>query len=68
MTSCKRLSTSPEAFREYMRILHEEEFNVIAMRDLAKYVDPTKRPNAEHPYAPIRERVEKLKKERAGAQ
>jgi peptidoglycan-N-acetylglucosamine deacetylase len=31
--------TSPERFGEYMQYLHEERFTVIALRDLAKYVD-----------------------------
>ena len=36
--------TPLERFEEYMRYLHENEFHVIAIRDLAKYVDPEKRP------------------------
>ena len=36
--------TPLERFEEYMRYLHEHNFKVIALRDLAKYVDPTKIP------------------------
>lgn len=32
--------TPPEMFAQYMDYLHENDFNVIAMRDLAKYIDP----------------------------
>ncbi|MCC6796745.1 MAG: polysaccharide deacetylase family protein [Candidatus Hydrogenedentes bacterium] len=32
--------TPPERFREYMDYLKQNNFNVIAMRDLARYVDP----------------------------
>ena len=31
--------TPPERFEEYMKYLHDEAFTVIALRDLAKYVD-----------------------------
>lgn len=34
-----------ERFKEYMKYLHDNHFTVIAMRDLAKYVDPTVAPN-----------------------
>ncbi len=34
------LSTSREAFRGFMSYLKREEYNVIALRDLARYVDP----------------------------
>lgn len=36
--------TPPEQFREYMAYLKEHGFNVIAMRDLARYVDPATPP------------------------
>lgn len=32
--------TPPERFREYMDYLKRNQFHVIAMRDLAKYIDP----------------------------
>ncbi len=32
--------TPPERFREYMRYLKDNGFNVIAMRDLARFTDP----------------------------
>ena len=32
--------TPPERFREYMDYLKQNNFNVIAMRDLARYIDP----------------------------
>lgn len=36
--------TPPERFREYMAYLKENGFNVIALRDLARYVDPANPP------------------------
>ncbi|MBI3415651.1 MAG: polysaccharide deacetylase family protein [Verrucomicrobia bacterium] len=36
--------TPPELFREYMKFLHDEHFHVIALRDLAHYVDPKNLP------------------------
>ena len=36
--------TPPERFAEYMKYLHDEGFSVIALRDLAKYVDWKQRP------------------------
>jgi peptidoglycan/xylan/chitin deacetylase (PgdA/CDA1 family) len=36
--------TPPERFREYMAYLKDNGFNVIAMRDLARYVDPATPP------------------------
>ncbi len=50
---------SPEDFKKYMGYLKAEGCTVIAMRDLAKYVDPAKGPK--DPYAPIREREKKGK-------
>jgi peptidoglycan/xylan/chitin deacetylase (PgdA/CDA1 family) len=38
------VNTRPELFREYIKYLHDEKFHVIALRDLARYVDPTKSP------------------------
>ena len=36
--------TPPERFREYMAYLKDNGFNVIALRDLARYVDPANPP------------------------
>ena len=36
--------TPPERFAEYMKYLHDEGYKVIALRDLAKYVDWTQAP------------------------
>lgn len=38
------VNTPPELFREYLKHLHDENFKVIALRDLASYVDPNKAP------------------------
>jgi len=37
------VDTHPDKFRDFMAYLHEEDFNVIALGDLAKYVDPSPR-------------------------
>lgn len=37
-------STEPALFEKYMKYLHDEGCTVIALRDLAKYVDPGRRP------------------------
>ena len=37
-------STPPEIFKQYMQYLKDQGCTVIAMRDLAKYVDPANRP------------------------
>lgn len=34
------VNTPPERFEQFMQHLHDEKFTVIALRDLAKYVDP----------------------------
>ena len=39
------VNSPPELLREYLKYLHEEKFKVIALRDLARYVDPTKVPD-----------------------
>jgi hypothetical protein len=39
------VNTPPELLREYLKHLHAEKFKVIALRDLARYVDPTKVPD-----------------------
>src|SRR5262245_456599 len=39
------VNTPPENFAAFMQYLADERYTVIAMRDLAKYVDPTVMPN-----------------------
>lgn len=51
------VNCKPEDFKKYMRYLKDLGCTVIAMRDLAKYVDPKKRPKDR--YQPIRDRVGK---------
>jgi len=36
--------TAPERFEEYMRYLHDNDFKVVALRDLARFVDPDRVP------------------------
>ena len=46
-------STSPETFKKYMQYLDENGYTVIAMRDLAKYVDPNWYPKDKDSYDAI---------------
>lgn len=48
------VNCDPEDFKKYLRYLKDEGCTVIAMRDLAEYVDPAKGPK--DPYAPIKAR------------
>ena len=48
-----------------MQYLKDEGCTVIAMRDLAKYVNPNNRPQKADPYQPIRTRVAEMKKKAA---
>lgn len=57
--------TPLERFEEYMRYLHEQKFKVIAVRDLAKYVDPDKIPA--DPRAIMEQRKQALKEAAAAA-
>ena len=50
--------TPLERFEEYMRYLHEQNFKVIALRDIEKYVDPEKIPA--DPNAIIEQRKKRL--------
>jgi peptidoglycan/xylan/chitin deacetylase (PgdA/CDA1 family) len=50
--------TPPERFEEYMKYLHDERFTVIAVRDLAKYVDWKQRPA--DPWQVIEQRKKEL--------
>ncbi|MCX5647700.1 MAG: family 78 glycoside hydrolase catalytic domain [Planctomycetota bacterium] len=49
------VSTKQDDFAQCMKYLHDQGCTVIALRNLAKYVDPAKRPN--DPYAPIERRL-----------
>ena len=49
------VNCDPADFRKHMNYLRKEGCTVIAMRDLARYVDPARGP--EDPYAPLRKRV-----------
>ena len=51
------VNTKPADFERYMQYLKDESCTVIAMRDLAKYVDSRRRPK--DPYAAVQQRVKK---------
>ena len=38
------VTTPPELFESYLRFLKDNHFNVVALRDLKKYIDPAKLP------------------------
>ncbi len=59
------VSTDLKDFEKYMQYLKDEGCTVIAMRDLAKYVNPNHRPQKADPYQPIRTRVAEMKKKAA---
>ena len=50
--------TPPERFKEYMEYLREQGCRVIALRDLAKYVDPDYWPK--DPLAIIQKRQQEM--------
>jgi peptidoglycan-N-acetylglucosamine deacetylase len=52
--------TPRERFEEYMKYLHDERFTVIALRDLAKYVDWKQRPA--DPWRVIEERRKEVQR------
>ena len=56
------VNTDPDDFKTYMQYLKDEGCTVIAVRDLAKYVDPTIRPV--DPYAAIESRKRALQANR----
>ena len=56
------VSTDIKDFEKYMQYLKDEGCTVIAMRDLAKYVNPNHRPHKADPYQPIRKRVAEMKR------
>src|SRR6516165_3223410 len=51
-------------FEEYMQYLADNKFQVIALRDLAKYVDPTVTPS--DPWGVIKDRQRLLEAKRSG--
>jgi peptidoglycan/xylan/chitin deacetylase (PgdA/CDA1 family) len=54
------VNTPRERFEEYMKYLHDEHFTVIALRDLARYVDWKQRPD--DPWRIIEQRKTQLTK------
>lgn len=48
------VNTPADRFAQYMKYLHDREFKVIALRDLAKFVDPDQAPT--DPFAIIQKR------------
>ena len=59
------VSTDLKDFEKYMQYLKDEGCTVIAMRDLAKYVNPNHRPHKADPYQPVRKRVAEMKRKAA---
>ena len=53
------VGTDTAVFKKYMDYLRDNDYTVIAMRDLIKYVDPEKYPV--DPFAPIQRRINSLK-------
>jgi peptidoglycan/xylan/chitin deacetylase (PgdA/CDA1 family) len=58
------VTTSRKQFEEYMQYLADNKFQVIALRDLAKYVDPTVTPS--DPWGVIKDRQGLLEAKRSG--
>lgn len=58
------VNTSQKQFAEFMKYLHDNGYRVIAMRDLALYVDPSVTPN--NPMGVIEDRQRLLKAGRDG--
>jgi peptidoglycan-N-acetylglucosamine deacetylase len=52
------VNTPRERFEQYMKYLHDEGYKVIALRDLARYVDSKRLP--EDPWAVIRRRKQEI--------
>jgi peptidoglycan/xylan/chitin deacetylase (PgdA/CDA1 family) len=59
------VSTDLKDFEKYMQYLKDEGCTVIAMRDLAKYVNHNHRPKKADPYQPVRKRVAEMKRKAA---
>lgn len=58
------VTTSRKQFEEYMQYLADNKFQVIALRDLAKYVDPTVTPS--DPWGVIKDRQRLLEAKQPG--
>jgi peptidoglycan/xylan/chitin deacetylase (PgdA/CDA1 family) len=58
------VNATAEQFESYMKYLADNRFTVIAMRDLARFVDPSVNPN--DPFGVIEDRKELLKAKRDG--
>ncbi len=58
------VTTSQKQFEEYMKYLADNKFHVIALRDLAKYVDPSVTPS--DPWGVIKDRQRLLEMKRSG--
>jgi peptidoglycan/xylan/chitin deacetylase (PgdA/CDA1 family) len=58
------VTISRKQFQEYMQYLADNKFQVIALRDLAKYVDPTVTPS--DPWGVIKDRQRLLEAKRSG--
>src|SRR5262249_40375161 len=59
------VNTSREQFETYIKYLADEKFQVIAVRDLAKYVDPSLTPT--DPWGVIKDRQRLLETKQTGA-
>jgi peptidoglycan/xylan/chitin deacetylase (PgdA/CDA1 family) len=59
------VTTSSEQFEAYLKYLADEKYTVIALRDLAKYVDPEVTPN--DPWGAIEDRKKLVASRRDGA-
>ncbi len=58
------VNSTKEQFESYMKYLADNKFTVIAMRDLAKFVDPAVNPN--DPLGIIEDRTKRIKAKRDG--
>jgi peptidoglycan/xylan/chitin deacetylase (PgdA/CDA1 family) len=58
------VNTSRERFESFMKYLADEKFQVIALRDLAKYVDPNVTP--QDPWGVIKDRQKLLETKKTG--
>jgi len=59
------VTTSKKQFEEYMKYLADNKFQVLALRDLAKYVDPGVSPS--DPLGAIKDRQRLLEKKQSGS-
>src|SRR4051794_40620432 len=58
------VNSTREQFESYMKVLADHQFTVIAMRDLAKFVDPAVNPN--DPFGVIEDRKKLIESKRDG--